>query len=179
MELTRRDALGALISAGVLTGGAAAALSRDLAVEVDGSPDGEAVLTTLVDVAEVVYPSAVSNVPAFVETYASERFETRPERFAAVQAVVGDLDEYTRTFTDAEQFTALEAGRQDDLLQEMGANTADPDPAGRTAERVRYYLINEVLFALYASPTGGKLVGIENPQGHPGGTHSYRRGPDG
>ncbi|MEA5408870.1 hypothetical protein VB773_15715 [Haloarculaceae archaeon H-GB2-1] len=55
--------------------------------------------------------------------------------------------------------------------------TAEPNPDGTTAERVRYYLVNEPLYALYASPTGGTLVGIENPQGHPGGTESYQRGP--
>jgi hypothetical protein len=42
---------------------------------------------------------------------------------------------------------------------------------------VRYYVVNELLLALYASPTGGELVGIENPQGHPGGTASYQQGP--
>jgi hypothetical protein len=62
----------------------------------------------------------------------------------------------------------------------MGADTADPDPDpdGTDAGRVRYYVVNELLYALYASPTGGELVGIENPRGYPGGTASYRRGPD-
>jgi hypothetical protein len=68
-----------------------------------------------------------------------------------------------------------EAG--DEALREMGVHTAEPDPAGTTAERVRYYLVNEVLYALYASPKGGELVGIENPQGYPGGANSYQQGP--
>jgi hypothetical protein len=59
----------------------------------------------------------------------------------------------------------------------MGVHTADEDPDGTTAERIRFYVVNELLFALYASPAGGRLVGIENPQGHPGGAESYRRGP--
>jgi hypothetical protein len=65
------------------------------------------------------------------------------------------------------------------VLDEMGVDTADPDPEGPDPARVRFYVVNDLLFALYASPTGGELVGIENPQGHPGGTDSYRRGPQG
>jgi hypothetical protein len=42
---------------------------------------------------------------------------------------------------------------------------------------VRYYVVNELLYALYTSPTGGELVGIENPQGHPGGHESYQHEP--
>jgi hypothetical protein len=60
----------------------------------------------------------------------------------------------------------------------LGVRTAEPDPDGTDVERVRYYVVNELLFALYSSPTGGELVGLENPQGHPGGIDSYRRGPD-
>ena len=66
---------------------------------------------------------------------------------------------------------------RDALLDQMSVDVADPDPDGVDRERVRYYVVNELLFALYATPTGGKLVGIENPQGYPGGTASYQRGP--
>jgi hypothetical protein len=61
----------------------------------------------------------------------------------------------------------------------MGADTVDPDPDGGDVARVRYYVVNELLFALYASPTGAELLGLENPQGHPGGLASYQRGPGG
>ena len=47
------------------------------------------------------------------------------------------------------------------------------------SDRVRFFVVNELLFALYSSPTGGSLVGIENPVGHPGGTESYQHaGPE-
>jgi hypothetical protein len=59
----------------------------------------------------------------------------------------------------------------------MGVHTADPDSEGTDPERVRFHVVNELLYALYTSPTGGELVGIENPQGYPGGTASYREGP--
>jgi len=59
----------------------------------------------------------------------------------------------------------------------MSVDTADPVPDGDDVERVRYYVVNELLFALYSSPTGGELVGLENPRGNPGGLASYQRGP--
>jgi len=70
----------------------------------------------------------------------------------------------------------LSVADRDSLLREVGADTAPPDPDGTNAERVRFYVVNELLYALYTSPTGGELVGIENPQGHPGGTDTYQRG---
>lgn len=178
MKLTRRDALAALISAGVLTGGGVAALHREWEPPGGEGSSGDEVLATLVDVAHVVYPSAVSNVESFVETFATERFRARPDHFSAVGDAVAALDDHTRVFYDADRFLALEESTQSAVLTGLGADTADPDPDGSTAERVRFYLVNEVLYALFTSPTGGKLVGIENPQGHPGGTGSYRRGPD-
>ena len=64
---------------------------------------------------------------------------------------------------------------RDRLLRGIGVETADPVPDGTLTERVRFYLVNDLLFAFYASPTGGRLVGIENPIGHPGGIESYQR----
>jgi hypothetical protein len=42
---------------------------------------------------------------------------------------------------------------------------------------VRYYVVDELLYAFYASPVGGGMAGIENPPGYPGGTESYQEGP--
>ena len=188
MELTRRDALAAL--AGGAAVGAGATLEGDsfaddlLAGDTSGeessagdsSPEDR--LATLLAVADVVYPSAVSGVEEFVRTYALGRVEGRPDYREGIVEALATLDEYARTWHDA-AFRDLDAGTRESVLNQMGVDTADPDPGGADRERVRYYLVNELLYALYASPTGGKLVGIENPQGHPGGTASYRRGPQG
>jgi hypothetical protein len=177
MELTRRDALAALASAGVVVGGGVAALARE-PVELDGDgPDGETVQSVLVAVAEIVYPSAVSNVPAFVESYSPTRLRERPDYRDGVVEAVAELEANAAVWLDADSFLALDTESQERLLVQLGVRSAEPDPDGTTAERLRYYLVNELLFALYASPTGGELVGIENPQGHPGGTTSYQRRP--
>ncbi|WP_123534119.1 gluconate 2-dehydrogenase subunit 3 family protein [Halosimplex salinum] len=196
MELTRRDALAALAAAGVAGGGAlalSAGESRDdgeTATEPGGVPppgpltdDDVAVLTAA---AEVLYPSEVEGVESFVSEFARGRAAEQPDHAAGVADAARYLDEWTGSWLD-EEFTALDPSDREEALDpsdreealdRLGARAADPDPEGTDAERVRYYVVDELLFALYSSPTGGELVGIENPQGHPGGTESYRRGPN-
>jgi hypothetical protein len=181
MELTRRDALAALASTGVVGGGAAAAFARERREGTGGesSERGRAdrrVRDALVATAEVVYPDEVSGVGEFVEAYSLGRLEGRSDYRAGVRDAVAELEEHARAWYDG-AYTSLDRGTRDDLLRSMGVDTAEEDPEGTTAERVRFYAVNELLFALYSSPAGGRLVGIENPQGHPGGIESYRRGP--
>jgi len=180
MELTRRDALAALSSAGIVGGGAVAVVRREgssFEGESETLPSSAAVMETLVATADLVYPSAVSNVPEFVEAYAGTRMDERPAYRSGVRETVADLDSYATVHFDTERFATLDAETQSALFDQMGVRTTDPAPDGTITQRVRYYLVNELLYALYASPTGGELVGIEKPQGHPGGATSYRQGP--
>ncbi|EMA61178.1 gluconate 2-dehydrogenase subunit 3 family protein [Halorubrum lipolyticum] len=191
MELTRRDAVAALAAVGA-TGGVAVAARRssdgdgrdDAEGTVgEGDPDGEGdaipdeatVRAAMTAIATVVYPSEVDGVEEFVDGFLDGRLDGSA-RATELRAAVGDLDEAAHSWYDAPVAELSEADR-DGLLREVGADTADENPDGTLAERVRYHVVNELLLALYASPTGGELVGLENPQGHPGGTESYRRGP--
>ncbi|MFB6161545.1 MAG: gluconate 2-dehydrogenase subunit 3 family protein [Haloferacaceae archaeon] len=188
MRLTRRDALAALAAAGVAGAGAALHTSGDGRADAgtDGSagrpdadgagPVGDRELSTLVAAAEVLYPDAIEGVAAFVERFVRRRAADRPAHAAGVADAVAYLDDYAASW-HGERFADLDRATRDRALRAMGADAAEADPEGSDVERVRYYVVNELLFALYATPTGGELVGIENPQGHPGGTASYRRGP--
>lgn len=177
MRLTRRDALAALAGAGIVGGGTAATLARDSTPDgAPAEPLDEETLATLVAVAEVVFPSAVEGVPAFVRSYTAGKAGERPDFREGVDAATTTLRTYADVWRGA-AFTDLEPSARDDLLHRMGVHTADPVPDGTDPERVRFYVVNELLYALFTSPTGGELVGVENPQGHPGGTESYRRGP--
>ena len=192
MELSRRDALAALASAGILGGGAVALAARsgeDSGGDVDGetatgsesdgtpeSPIDEDDLATLTAVAETVYPSEVDGVEAFVAEFVTGRADARPDHAGEVGDAVAYLDEWTESWY-GDRYVELDADERSEALSQMGVDGADPDAGGSNVERVRYYVVNDLLFALYASPTGGELVGIENPQGHPGGIDSYQRGP--
>jgi len=172
MQLSRRDAIAALAAVGVGAGAAYAGRESDDPPSGELGPDVE----TLVAVAAVVYPDEVTGLEAFVEAYAERRAAADDAHARGVRAAMAELNDRSEAWYDAD-FAELSAEDRDSLLREMGADTAEEDPAGTTAERVRYYVVNDLLLALYASPTGGELVGIENPQGHPGGTNSYQRGP--
>ncbi|NHN62037.1 secreted protein [Haloarcula quadrata] len=188
-ELTRRDALKALGAAGVTVTGGAAALawnesedddtveSAEDDADASESEFGEHERETYRAVAAIVYPSEVAGVQEFVDSYVAGRVEADPERAADMATAVADLDAYTREWEDT-VFTALDTETQEETLRGMGVNASDPDPHGDPRHRVRYYLVNDLLFALYSSPTGGELVGIENPQGYPGGTSSYQQPPN-
>jgi len=170
MELTRRDAVAALAGLGVVGAGAGAVVLDDR----DAGPDGVDT-AVLVAAAEVLYPSELTGVGEFVERFAAGRTREDAHR-EGLAAATAAVDEAARNWYDA-PYPELDAETRDSVLRELGADTAEPDPDGGRAERVRYYVVNELLYALYASPVGGRLAGIENPIGHPGGTTSYRQGP--
>ena len=179
MELTRRDATAALAALGA-TGGVALGARRTAERGRDGesdrdAADDETVRETLTATAAVVYPSEVSGVAAFVEAFLDGRLDGSAHA-SGLRETVAELNRLANSWYDA-PVGDLEPADRERLLREAGADIAEERPEGTTAERVRYYVVNELLLALYASPTGGELVGIENPQGHPGGAESYQRGP--
>ncbi|WP_415381776.1 gluconate 2-dehydrogenase subunit 3 family protein [Halosimplex sp. TS25] len=193
-KLSRRDALAALAAVGVAGGGALALSAADgddgdgddAETAENGQDGGDAPpygaitaddLTVLTAVAETVYPSEVEGVDSFVTAFVRGRASAQPDHAAGIADAVGYLSEWTGAWYE-ESFASLDPAGREEALDRMGVREADPDPDGSDAARVRYYVVNELLFALYSSPTGAELVGIENPQGHPGGTESYRRGPD-
>ncbi|ESP89803.1 gluconate 2-dehydrogenase subunit 3 family protein [Candidatus Halobonum tyrrellensis] len=174
MELDRRDLLTALAATGA---GSTAGCSSTRRQATDGGDVSDHDADTLVALAEVLYPSSVSNVGEFVREYSLERVAADAEYAAGVAEAVGSLDEYVSEWHDV-PYAELPTVERGEILRHMTVDTADPDPDGVARERIRYYLVNELLYAFYTTPTGAGLVGLENPPGHPGGTRSYRRGPD-
>ena len=172
-DLTRRDALIALGATGAATAGAATLRWVDPPTNDPVDPTDR---ETLVAAAEALYPSEVSGVDEFVETFVLGRIQDRPDHREGVMAAARAIDDYAREWYD-EPYAELDRETRQAVFDDYGVDTVEPDPEGATRERIRYYLVNELLYAFYRSPTGGELVGIENPQGYPGGTDSYQRGP--
>jgi hypothetical protein len=170
MELTRRDALVALGGAGAAAGGAYAVTS------LEDENTARRVVERLRPVAEVVYPSEVDVTRDFLETYVVGRVEDRDGYLDGVADALDSIDSYAQGMRDV-PFAEAPPDARDSLLRYMGVDEAEPDPDGTDAERVRYYIVNELQYALYTTPVGGRLVGTENPIGYPGGGNTYRRGP--
>ena len=176
MELTRRDAVAAL-----LAGGAAWVGTVQLSEGPDGSSPGSPTeltneqVRTLTAVADVVYPTEVTATGEFVERYVAG---VPGERQSNVARATAALDEYARR-TQGERFAALSASTRDSVLRSMGVDRTGSAPDGTVPERVRYYVVNQLLYGLYTAPKGASLVGIDNPVGYSGGYESYQQSPSG
>lgn len=166
MRLTRRDA------AAVLAGlGLGAVVSGRLVESLDEGRFSDDVAA----LAETVYPSAVETDGEFVRTYLAGRLERERTEYDYVRESLTALDEHAmRRYS--RPFSELDVGRRDDVLRDLGVDAVAPDRSGGVPARIRY-LVDELLFVLYTSPTGGRLVGNENPTGHPGGLATYQREP--
>lgn len=167
MRLSRRDALVVLALTGVGAG---------VSGRVVEQLDDDQLVDRVAALAAVVYPSAVETDGEFVRTYLAGRMERERAEYDYVRSAFDTLDEHARR-RYSRGFTEIPVGRRDDLLRDLGVDAAAADRDGAAPERVRY-LVDELLFALYTSPTGGRLAGNENPTGHPGGLESYQREPN-
>lgn len=175
MKLTRRDALLA-----VSAGGSAAVFGTFGPMKSLTQPRAEATeladaeVRTLVATAEVVYPSAVSGIDTFVRNYIGGLSESRQR---TVASVTDELRSHIKE-TQGRDFPELSVGKRDSALRTLGVSRVGSDAGGTLPERVRYYVVNQLLYGLYSSPTGSRLVGIRNPVGHPGGYKSYQEAPE-
>jgi hypothetical protein len=176
-RLTRRDALAALASGGAIgvgqTLGRPAGLADDSAETVPTTELTDDRVGTVQAVATVVYPSTVDATAEFVETYLGG---LGSERTAAIVRAAERLDERSQDQYGA-AFARLSVAERETLLTELGVDRVASDPNGSVPQRIRYHLVNELLYALFTSPTGSSRFGVENPVGYPGGYDGYQRGP--
>ena len=133
----------------------------------------EAQLRDVIGVAEVVYPSAVTGIPAFVTTYVTE---LPASRTAGVRRAIEWLNGWAQARAGSRP-AELSASERAILLRSYGVNRVDAEPTGTVPEQIRYFVVNELLYALFTSPAGSSLVGVDNPVGHPGGYDDYQEGP--
>lgn len=168
MKLNRRDALVALGGLGLTSVSWLRQVDRD---DVSLADDD---VQALVALAETLYPSEVEVDSAFIRTYVTGQRALDEEYPAAVKAALEEVEKRARRRTGT-GLTELTPERRGGVLRATGADRAFPNPEGTDAQRIRYYIINNLLYALYTTEKGGKLVGNPNPPGHPGGTTSYQR----
>jgi len=169
MKLTRRDAILAIAGGGLV---GHEAYGSEVGGASESTELGDREIETLVSVSEVVYPSEVDATAAFVSAYVRR---LRRGRRAEIRNAVGELDDRARSMYGT-AFRSATPGERATLLRGLGVDAVQPRPEGTVAERVRYHVVNGLLYALFTSPKGSRLVGIEEPKGHPGGFAAYRTG---
>lgn len=175
MKLKRRDAIAALAAGGVGATALARTASRESSDDtVEASDLTESELSTLVAATEFLYPSEVSVEAGFVEAYTRRLSGARKRGLK--DTIAGVETHARRRF--GERFTALPVDDREALFRSMNVDKVSPNATGTLSARVRYYVVNGLLFALFTTPKGSALLGIENPVGHPGGYESYQRRPE-
>lgn len=170
MLLSRRDALVAL---GGLVGGAAVVGSgrRDELTDVDE----HRVIGRLHAVADAIYPSTIQVERSFVSTTVRGRLADRPAHVSGQADALDTLEERTQVIA-GRPFDRLSRDRRQSVLRTIGVHRAAPNPDGTGEERIRYFVVNDLLYVLFSTPRGAGAVGCENPPGHAGGNEAYRRG---
>ena len=173
MKLNRRDALKALAVGGGAAGGSLALSEMLVSTESPETDSGysDADIETLYRVAEVVYPSSVEFTTGFIETYVRGLDESRQ---AELSRTVTQLDDVTKGRYGTSFTEASSVSRSETMLRSLGVHRVQSRPDGTLPERVRYHLVNTLLYVLFTSPAGSKLAGINSPVGHPGGFARYR-----
>lgn len=166
MRLTRRQALLGLIGASSVGGlGAYELLDR---TAIDGSLS-DAGMDGLLTVADVVHPADPEEVEPVISAYVDRLNESRTR---GLVTALSELDSRSRRLFGA-SFGALSRTQGERLLATLGVNRVQSRPEGTLAERVRYHVVNSVLYALLTHPVGTELYGIGNPAGFPGGFDSH------
>lgn len=180
MRLTRRDAIFAVGASGL--GTATASLIADGLLESDGTERVPAENTDTIELSQhsvetlralavVLYPSEVEVSQGFVKGYAANH--PTPWQLE-IQSATEALDSAAKDWTGS-PFKTLTESHRNALLRERGIDRVQADSTGTTTQRIRYYLVDGLLFALYSTPKGSSLVGIDNPQGYPGGYASISK----
>lgn len=138
--------------------------------ETSDSSFGQRERETLMEVAAIVYPTAADYDEEFVMSHVESRSEARQQ---GIYTAVDDLNAFARQWY-GRSFPSLSSATQRSLLRDLGVGRAGADPDSTATERIRYYVVNQLLFALYTDPRGSRLFGVDNPRGYPGGYESYQ-----
>jgi len=144
MDATRRETIAAVLAGGLGTGVGLSVLSEGLDTsggQRTGTRIPEDEMDVLISLAEVVYPSAVSEHADIVAGYLGYQ---RPARLRAIRGAVQDLDRAAKRRHHG-GFATLGADQRETLLRELGV-----DRAG--GGRVRYCSRTRSLLARRRSP---------------------------
>lgn len=162
MKLTRRQTLLGLIGASSV---GSLGIYELLDWRTIDGPLSAAGMNSLLTVADVVHPASPEDVEPVISAYVNRLNDDRIRRLVTS---LSELDSRSRRHFSA-SFGALSRAQGERLLATLGVNRVQPRPDGTLAERVRYHLVNSVLYALLTHPAGTELYGIGNPVGFAGG----------
>lgn len=126
-------------------------------------------LEGLLTIADVVHPSEPDQFETILTGYVTGLTDSRKR---VLLGTLAELDQVSYSQLGI-PFRSLSASEATLLLKALGVDRVQSSPQGPLAERIRFHLVNSVLYAVLTDPVGTNVLGIDNPVGHPGGFSSY------
>lgn len=163
MKLTRRQTLLGLVGTSSGLSLSAYELTDDTSVPEPTLSQRE--FDGLLAVADVVHPSDPQQFESLIAGYVDRLSDDRKR---LLRRTLSDLDRASYRQSGV-PFRSLSPAERRRLFAALGVARVQSRPRGTVPERVRYHLVNSIVFVLVTNPKGTGLFGIRNPVGHPGG----------
>jgi hypothetical protein len=127
------------------------------------------VVDGMVTVADAVYPGDPEQFRPVVRSYTTRLGDSRR---GELLGTLSELDRISSRHAGS-PFRTLAGPEATRLLERLGVNRVQSRRQGTLSERVRFHLVNSVLYAILTDPAGTGRFDIDNPAGYPGGFDSY------
>lgn len=167
MKLTRRRTLLGLVGASSVVGLGTYELTGGTQ-SGDGSVSN-GIVDGLLTAADVVFPVETRSKRSSISNYVDG---LNDDRTRALLGTLSGLDRAaSRRF--GSPFRSLSRGEAKRLFAVLGVDRVQSRPEGTLPERVRFHVVNSVLYALLTHPTGTESFDVGNPVGYPGGIPTH------
>jgi len=169
MKRTRRRTFLGLVGASSVLGlGAYELTGGTRSTDEDIPPH---VVEGMLTVADAVYPGDPEPFRSILRRYVDRLGESR---LGGLLETLAELDQISSRYSGS-LFRSLSGAEATRLFERLGVNRVQSRRAGTLSERVRFHLVNSVLYAILTDPAGTERFDVGNPAGYPGGFDSYTR----
>ena len=163
MELSRREMFWSLLGTGSVGGLAAYELSEMVVRERKTASRDD--IESLLTVAGIVHPAESEAFEPVLSSYLNQLSDSRTQ---SILETIAELNKISRRRL-GRPFHILSRNEAEQLFTILGVNRVQAAPNGTLAERIRFHLVNSVIYALMTNPNGTREFEIQNPVGYPGG----------
>lgn len=126
---------------------------------------------TIQSVAEVVCPSPIRVNDDLITLIVEFIPETR---HPLLSTTCFELNEYSLKTYGAQYYQIDSVPARDKILRQLGVHRVHSNSTGLFPQRVRYHLVNTILYVIFTHPVGSSIVGQTNPVGFAGGFAKYQ-----
>lgn len=163
MTPSRRGVLAGVVSGSTLGALAVSGLAEFRAPEIDHLSDRD--LEVLLAIADAIHPTEPTRFRSPLVRYLEEKSD---QRRGELQYTRIEFDQLAVRRTGA-GFVSMNARQARLFLHTIGVSRVQSQRKGTLVERIRFHLLNTVLYVTMTDPAGTAIFDISNPIGYPGG----------